>query len=123
VPYKILVVEDNPDCRDLVVIQLKRLGYIPIEAASGEAGIEKAALEMPHLIIMDLGLPGISGLEAAGRLKADPITKHIPIIAHTAFEEDRYRNQVTKAGILALVPKPAPPGLLQLTIERYLQKV
>lgn len=122
-PYKILVVEDNSDCREVVVIQLKRLGYEAIEAATGESGIDIALAEKPHLIIMDLGLPGISGLEAAARLKDDPRTSHIPIIAHTAFDEDAYKDKVIEAGMLALVPKPAPPKLLYTTIERYLQKV
>lgn len=121
--YKILVIEDNSDCREVVVIQLKRLGYEPIEAATGEAGIEKALAEQPHLIIMDLGLPGISGLEAAARLKADSRTSQIPIIAHSAFQENTYKDKVTAVGMLAFIPKPAPPKLLQTTIERYLQKV
>jgi CheY-like chemotaxis protein len=121
--HKILVVEDNTDCREVVVLQLGRLGYDTIEAPTGEAAIEKALAEMPHLIVMDLGLPGISGLEAASRLKEDPRTSHIPIIAHTAFPEDRYLDQVMKVGMSALVPKPAPPKLLKEIIEKYLQRV
>lgn len=120
--HKILVVEDNADCREVVVLQLGRLGYDTIEAPTGEAAIQKALAEMPHLIVMDLGLPGISGLEAAFRLKEDPRTSHIPIIAHTAFPEDRYLDQVTKVGMLALVPKPAPPKLLKEVIEKYLHR-
>ena len=107
--HKILVVEDNADYRGVVVIKLKRLDYEPIEAATGEAGIEKALAEQPHLIIMDRGLPGISGLEAAVRLKADPRTSQIPVTAHTAFQEDTYKDKVTAAGMLAFIPKPAPP--------------
>ena len=122
-PHKILVIEDNSDCREVVVIQLKRLGYEPIEAPTGESGIEKAMVDMPDLVIMDLGLPGISGLEAAARLRGDPKTGHIPIIAHTAFQEEAYKDKVTAAGMVALIPKCAPSRLLQTTIERYLQKM
>jgi CheY-like chemotaxis protein len=66
---KILVIEDNEDCRNILVLQLRTLGYDIIEAESGNAGVEKAFLEMPDLIIMDLKMHGIDGIEATRRLK------------------------------------------------------
>lgn len=118
--YKIMVVEDNSDCREVIALQLKRIGYEIIEAPDGESGIEKALAESPHLIIMDLGLPGMSGFEAAVRLKADPRTSHIPIIAYTGYPEEICKDRAENAGIEEFLMKPVPPKLVKTTIERYL---
>ncbi|HXG51781.1 MAG TPA: response regulator [candidate division Zixibacteria bacterium] len=122
-PYRILVVEDNPDCREMIALHLKWLGYEPLEAETGEAAIGMALAERPDLIILDLALPGMSGFQTASRLKNDPQTRDIPIVAHTAFPEDEYRSRVAEAGMLALVPKPVSPRVLQATIERCFRSV
>jgi two-component system cell cycle response regulator DivK len=81
----ILVVEDVEDSRAILVLILQRYcGYQTIEAATGTEAIQKALSEIPDLIVMDLGLPDIDGMDAARALKASPSTAHIPIIAHTA---------------------------------------
>jgi two-component system cell cycle response regulator DivK len=81
---RILIVEDNSDSRDLLALLLTRSGYEVAEATTGLAAIEQTRVTRPDLIIMDLGLPGITGDEATARLKADPSTRDIPVIVNTA---------------------------------------
>lgn len=120
-PAKILVVDDHADSRELLIVQLKRMGYDVVEAESGEEGIEKVVAFLPDIVIMDLGLPGISGIEATQRLKQNPYTSHIPVIAHTAWTEDAFRGLGEKAGISEFLIKPTPPNQLQSTIEKWLK--
>lgn len=117
---KILVVEDHPDSREILTTQLAGFGYRVIEAASGEEGIEKAEIHLPDLIIMDLGLPGIKGIEATRRLKGDSKTAHIPVIALTAWNEKDFRGEAESAGIIEFLTKPTPRPHLQSTIEKLL---
>lgn len=83
---KILVVEDNADGRELIVTVLRHQGYEIIEAGSGTEALQAASTRHPDLILMDLGLPGMSGDEVTARIKADPSTAHVPIIVNTAFD-------------------------------------
>lgn len=117
---KILVVEDHPDSLEVLTIQLKGLGYQVIEAVTGQEGIEKAARCLPEAVIMDLGLPDMNGIEAAKKLKQDPRTAHIPVIAHTAWPEDVFKGQAEKAGISDFLTKPTPPSRFRTTIEKWL---
>ena len=121
-PAKILIVEDHEDSRDILKVQIQVMGYKVIEAESGQEGLEKALAETPDLIIMDLGLPGINGIEAAVRLKKNPKTAHIPVIAHTAWSPEDYREKALKAGMAEYLNKPTPPQVLRRAIERFLQK-
>lgn len=119
---KILIVEDHEDSRDILKLQLQALGYEVIEAESGQEGLEKALTAAPDLIIMDLGLPGIDGIEAAVRLKKDPKTADIPVIAHTAWSPEDGREKALKAGMAEYLNKPTLPQVLRKVIERFLQK-
>ena len=82
---KVLVIEDSPDMRALLCLILKSLGYLPIVASHGKEGVEKAISEKPKLILMDIRMPIMDGLEAARALRAHPETKEIPIIVTTAL--------------------------------------
>ena len=82
---KILVVEDNEDARFILVMILRRAGYLTIEAASGDQATEKALDESPDLIIMDLGLPGMSGIAATKAIKANAKSARIPVVAYSAW--------------------------------------
>lgn len=120
-PKKILVVEDNPDSRELLLIQLNRITSEVMGVESGEEGIEKAQAEKPDLIIMDLGLPGINGIEATVRLKQNPTTSHIPIIALTAWREEDYKDKALDAGMVGFLVKPTAPQVLKQVVETFLQ--
>jgi len=120
-PGKILIVEDHTDSRDILAIQLRLMSYEVIEAVDGQEGIEKAQAENPNLIIMDLGLPGINGIEATVRLKQNPKTSHIPVIALTAWQEQDYKDKALQAGMAGFFSKPTPPRILKDAIERFLR--
>ncbi len=121
-PAKILIVEDHEDSRDILKLQLQALGYEVIEAENGQEGLGKAFSEAPDFIIMDLGLPGIDGIEAAIRLKKNPKTADIPVIAHSAWSPEGYREKALKAGMAEYLNKPTPPQVLRTVVERFLQK-
>ena len=118
---RILVVEDHADSLQLLTTQLKLLGYEVIEAITGEEGLEKAQLHLPAVVLMDLGLPGISGIEATQRLKQNPRTAHIPVIAHTAWREEDFRSEGERAGISGFLTKPTSPRRFRATIEKCLK--
>lgn len=120
-PVKILIVEDHPDSREILKIQIEIIGYEVVEAASGEEALDKAVAEHPDLVIMDLGLPGISGLEATTKLKADPKTADIPVVAYTAWPEDIMKEKAKKASIAAFLTKPIPPRRFKEVIEQLLR--
>jgi two-component system, cell cycle response regulator DivK len=116
---KILVIEDNEDCRNILVLQLSTLGYDIIEAESGNAGVEKAFLEMPDLIIMDLKMHGIDGIEATRRLKSNPSTQEIPIIVSTAWTAESSMKQVLAAGAAVVLTKPLTHDLLREVLQKF----
>ncbi len=120
-PTRILIVEDHVDSLEVLTIQLTAMGYEVIEATTGEEGIEKAQVHHPEIILMDLGLPGINGIEATQRLKKNPETAHIPVIAHTAWPEDTFRSEGEKAGISDFLTKPTSPCRFKTTIEKCLR--
>jgi len=116
---KILVIEDNEDCRNILVLQLRTLGYDIIEAESGNAGVEKAFLEMPDLIIMDLKMHGIDGIEATRRLKSNPSTQEIPIIVSTAWIAESSIKEVLVAGAAVVLTKPLTHDLLREVLQKF----
>jgi CheY-like chemotaxis protein len=101
---RVLLVEDYEDTRKIYSTYLGHVGMDVLTAADGVEGIAKARAFKPDLIVMDLGLPGMDGLEAARHLKADPVTSAIPIIALTAFV---FSGRLARAaGCDAFVAKP-----------------
>lgn len=118
---KILVVEDYEDSREILAFQLRQMNYDVIEATNGQEAIDRAMRDGPDLIIMDLGLPGISGIEASAKLKEAPQTASIPIIAHTAWDEHEYKKKALEAGIVEYLTKPTDPRTLRRVLEKILQ--
>jgi two-component system cell cycle response regulator DivK len=102
----ILIVEDNEKNMKLVRDVLQAKGYATIEAGTGEEGIRLAALRKPDLILMDIQLPGINGIEALRVLRARPETAAIPAVAVTASVMQQDRKQITEAGFEAYIGKP-----------------
>jgi CheY-like chemotaxis protein len=118
---RILIVEDVEDSRSILAIIVQRFcGYDTIEAATGTEAVQKALSERPHLILMDLGLPDITGVDAAKALKENPSTAHIPIIAHTAWTVGRWRDAALNAGMVEYLEKPVTKELMKTTIERFI---
>jgi two-component system cell cycle response regulator DivK len=105
----ILYVEDNEFNRKIVRDLLKRTGYALIEAQDGEAGVAAALEKRPDLILMDIQLPKISGIEATRRLRAEPATAATPIIALTSFALSGDEQKAKDAGATAYLAKPYSP--------------
>ncbi len=102
----ILVVEDNEKNRKLVRDVLTFKGYQIIEAERGEDGVRLAKERLPNLILMDIQLPGMNGIEALGHLRADPRTRDIPVIAVTASAMTQDRQKIMAAGFDGYQAKP-----------------
>jgi len=102
----VLVVEDNDKNRKLVRDVLTHKGYEVIEAETGEDGVRLAKERLPRLILMDIQLPGIDGIEALRQIRADETTRGTPIIAVTASALDRDRQKIMAAGFDGYQSKP-----------------
>ena len=110
---KILYVEDNDDNVYMLRNRLTRAGFIVVVATDGVQGVAMAGSERPDLIIMDLTLPDMDGWEATRRIKADPATKHIPVVALTANAMEGDREKALAAGCDDFDTKPVElPRLL-----------
>ena len=105
----ILYVEDNELNRKIVRDLLKRTSYGLIEATDGEAGVAAALEKRPDLILMDIQLPKISGIEATHRLRGEPATAATPIIALTSFALSGDEQKARDAGATAYLAKPYSP--------------
>jgi len=111
---KILIIEDNEMNRDMLSRRLARHGYEVVVAVDGAEGLARARDERPALILMDMSLPVIDGWEATRRLKADPETAAIPIIALTAHAMTSDRDKALEAGCDGYETKPVElPSLLE----------
>jgi two-component system, cell cycle response regulator DivK len=111
---KILCVEDSDDSLFVLHRRLSRAGFDVKVAANGAESVEWAKTMLPDLIVMDLNLPGINGWEATRRLKAQPETKHIPIIVLTADTSKKSREDAFAAGCDDFAIKPIDfPGLIR----------
>ena len=119
----ILYVEDNEMNRQIVRDLLKRTNYRLIEAADGEAGVAKALEIRPDLILMDIQLPKISGLEAMRRLRAEPSMAVTPIVAITSFALSGDDQKAKEAGATAYLAKPYSPRELLALIRKTLTEV
>lgn len=116
----VLVVEDNPANLKFITLLLEHIGYALLTAGDAETGLTMATSSRPDLILMDVQLPGMDGLTATALLKADPVTRDIPVIALTALamKTDQERSEV--AGCDAYIAKPLRYRELYAAIEQLL---
>jgi two-component system, cell cycle response regulator DivK len=118
----ILIVEDNPKNLKLVRDVLQVRGYRTIEAGTGEEGVQLARDQRPALVLMDIQLPGVSGVEAFRQLRADPATRAIPVVAVTASVMAQERQKVMAAGFDGFQGKPISVRELLDTVRQVLDK-
>ncbi len=118
----VLVVEDYQDAREMYAAYLQFSGYRVAEATNGIEAIDKAIQLLPDIILMDLALPKVDGWEATKRLKSDPRTKDIPIVALTGHALAGFAEGAREAGCDAFVTKPCLPDALVAEIRRMLAK-
>ncbi|MFC7400021.1 response regulator [Chelatococcus sp. GCM10030263] len=118
---KILLVEDNDMNRDMLSRRLTRQGYSVVFAVDGESGVAMVTNEAPDLVLMDMSLPIIDGWEATRRIKADPRTRAIPVIALTAHAMASDEQRAREVGCDDYDTKPIELPRLLAKIERLLQ--
>jgi CheY-like chemotaxis protein len=119
---KLLLVEDNEESRDGLSRHLRRKGYEVLVAVDGQQGMDMARAEAPDLILMDMSLPILDGWEATRRLKADPQTRGIPVIALTAHAMAGDREKALEAGCDEYDTKPVEFARLLAKIEPLLKR-
>jgi CheY-like chemotaxis protein len=119
---KILYVEDNDDNVFMLSGRLKRRGFEVTHAENGKVALDRVASDQPSLILMDLSLPVMDGWEATRRLKADPVTAGIPVIALSAHAMSGDREEALAAGCDEYETKPVDLARLVAKIEALLSK-
>jgi two-component system cell cycle response regulator DivK len=117
---KILVVEDNEKNMYLMSYIIEKMGHKPIRAVTGEQGVEMAVTEQPDLILMDIQLPGIDGLEAIQRIRASKASVSIPIIAITSYAMTGDRERLLGAGCNGYIEKPINSETIMSELNAYL---
>jgi two-component system cell cycle response regulator DivK len=118
-PKRILIVEDDVDNRRIVAKTLSVEGYEIIEAVDGIEALAHAQTDHPDLILMDLALPNMDGWEATRRLKSDPRTRAIPVVALTAVAMRGDEEQARAAGCDDYISKPARPVAIREIVRKY----
>lgn len=124
---RILIVEDNPENMRLLEMVLRAKGYTLLKASDGEEALDIAMRERPDLIIMDIRLPKMSGLEVTRKLRETPAFSHTPIIAITAYAMKGDKERVIESGCDAYLSKPIntrelPEIIAEMLLQRQKDK-
>ena len=118
---RVLVVEDNERNLKLVRDVLEYAGFVVLAATTAEQGVAMAVAEPPDLVLMDLQLPGMNGTEALEALRADPVTKAVPVVALTAFAMKDDRARALADGFDGYLEKPVSVRQLPDQVRSYLR--
>ncbi|HRQ79012.1 MAG TPA: hybrid sensor histidine kinase/response regulator [Gemmatimonadaceae bacterium] len=113
----ILIVDDQPTMRAVVVAALSPLGYRLLEAGDGESALRLAAEVQPDVILLDVMLPGMSGIDVTRRLREDPTTREIPVVILTALDDKKSRGEALAAGADDVLTKPTDLVELRLRVQ------
>ncbi len=116
----ILVVEDNPDNMYVLDHLLTRKGYAVQQAAGGEEALHQIRMQRPDLVLMDIQLPQVSGLEVTRWIKDDPELRAIPVVAVTAFAMKGDEERIREGGCEAYLSKPISVGKFIETVRRFI---
>jgi CheY-like chemotaxis protein len=119
---KILIADDEPDIRDLVGFTLRFAGHTVVAVANGAEAFEKAKVELPDMIIMDVRMPRMTGYEACQAMKADPAIAHIPVVFLSAKGQDAEIRTGLDAGAVGYLIKPFAPMELTAQVADLLAK-
>ncbi|MDH5246187.1 MAG: response regulator [Betaproteobacteria bacterium] len=117
----ILIVEDNEQNMKLARDVLQAKGYATLEAESGEEGVRLSLEKKPDLILMDIQLPGINGIEALRQIRLDPACAHIPVVAFTASVMQADRSEISAAGFDGFLGKPINLREFLETVKRLIE--
>ena len=116
---KVLIVDDDTGCRELLVMIAEKLGYSALQAADGIEALDQASQRHPDLIFMDLLMPRMSGDEATALLKAKLPTKDIPIVICTALSQGPQTTAALDAGAEEILQKPIGMSVIRGALQRY----
>ncbi|MGA7194418.1 MAG: response regulator transcription factor [Anaerolineales bacterium] len=119
---KILIAEDEPDIRDLVAFTLRFAGYEVVAANNGEEAVQKASVEFPDLILMDVRMPRMTGYDACRAMKANPELKDIPVVFLSAKGQESEIQTGLEAGAEEYLLKPFAPDQLTDRVRAILSK-
>ncbi len=111
-PVRVLVVEDDPETRCYYSGVLLEDGFAVDQAHNGLQALDKARLSAPDLVLTDIAVPGMDGIDLCRRLRADPRTRHIPVLAVTGYDDRHYDSRVLEAGANRILIKPLQPETL-----------
>jgi CheY-like chemotaxis protein len=117
---RVLVVDDDAEIRSLVARTLRRDGYTVVEAGDGLEALDVAGRLLPDLVVLDMTLPGIDGVEVARQLKAHPVLASVPVVALSALTQQAARDRALAAGCAHYLTKPCPPAALRDVVARTL---
>jgi CheY-like chemotaxis protein len=119
-PSTVLLIEDSATFRALLSSMLATQGYSVISAENGESGVRRAAKDRPNVVILDLSLPGMSGVDVLSALKNGTETEHIPVIICTASVDGDLRQEVQKRRADEIFTKPVTPKDLFAALRKHL---
>lgn len=119
---RVLIIEDNEDNRIVYSTILRHHGFRVTEALDGAEGVAKAQQELPDIILMDISIPIVDGWEATQRLKHEPATRHIPVIALTAHALPDDRERALRAGCDGYLAKPCEPRAVLAEVNRLMDR-
>lgn len=117
----ILVVDDNLDAREMYAMYLEYDGFRVVQAANGDEAIESTRRELPALVLMDASMPRTDGWDAVRLLKADPLTRQIPVLMLTGHAYEEHRVRAAAVGADGFLAKPILPDELARQVRRVLQ--
>jgi CheY-like chemotaxis protein len=117
---RVLVVDDDREVRGLVAGMLRRDGYTVVEAGDGPEALDVAARLRPDLVLLDMTLPGMDGVEVARQLKATPLLATIPVVALSALTQEGVQQRALAAGCARYLTKPCPPAALRDVVAQTL---
>jgi len=120
---RVLVVDDDSEIREIVAGTLRRDGYTVMEAGDGPTALDTAIKLLPDLVVLDMTLPGMDGVEVTRRLKATPMLAAIPVLALSALTQQTVRERALAAGCERYLTKPCPPAALRDAVAETLAAV
>lgn len=121
--HRVLVVDDDPEMRALVAMALRRDGYTVLEAGDGRQALDVATRSSPHLVVVDITLPGMDGVEVTRQLKATKDLALVPVVALSALREQAVRDRALAAGCAHFLTKPCPTRMLRDLVAEMLTGV
>jgi CheY-like chemotaxis protein len=122
-PRSVLVVEDDPETRHFYITVLITQGFEIHEAHNGFQALEKAVALAPDLVLTDIAVPGLDGIELCRRLRADIRTCHVPVLAVTGYDDRRYPDRIIQAGANRVLLKPLDAAVLLAEAQRLLTEI